>query len=124
MDIHLTVSGLLQVLIHCIDEGLPCCEDYDFWLRTSVRFPFLLIDKPLTLKDGGRPDQLSSIYRKGMDRFRIRSILKVLGSRDLDAEKRELATRELRKKCRIYGTGCIKHGRIKEGEEYLRLAVL
>ena len=44
----------------------------------SVRHSFLLIDKPLTLKDGGRPDQLSFIYRTGMDKFRIQAIVKVL----------------------------------------------
>ena len=104
------------------NEDLPCCEDYDFWLRASVRHEFLLIDKPLTLKDGGRPDQLSSIYATGIDRFRIQSILNLLNSNSLKPKQRTLAMYELRKKCRIYGTGCLRHGKIEEGRYYLDLS--
>ena len=104
------------------DEALPCCEDYDFWLRVSARHKIFLIDKPLTLKDGGRPDQVSSIYAPGMDRFRIQSILNLLESDTLTPIQRKLATSELRKKCRIYGNGCIKHGKLDEGRHYLSLA--
>ncbi len=102
------------------DESLPCCEDYDFWLRASVNHEFLLIDKPLTLKDGGRPDQVSSIYATGIDKFRIQSILNLLKSPNLTPGQRDLATRELHKKCRIYGAGCLKHGKREEGEYYLK----
>ena len=105
------------------DENFPCCEDYDFWLRISVRHPFLLIDKPLTLKDGGRSDQLSFIYRAGMDKFRIQAIVKVLETGNiLSDDQRRLAMEELKRKCRIYGNGCVKHGREKEGGYYLKLA--
>ena len=51
------------------DEQLPCCEDYDYWLRISATVPFLLLDNALTYKDGGRTDQVSSIHRTGMDRY-------------------------------------------------------
>lgn len=105
------------------NENLPCCEDYDFWLRASVQHEFLLIDKPLTLKDGGRPDQVSSIYATGIDKFRIQSILKLLRSNDLTSEQRKLATSELHKKCCIYGNGCLKHGKQEEGERYLNLSL-
>lgn len=104
------------------DENLPCCEDYDFWLRTSVKHEFLLIDEPLTLKDGGRPDQISSIYAIGIDKFRIQSIVKLLNSNILNAEQRKLAIHELHKKCRIYGNGCLKHGKTEEAMHYLELA--
>ena len=104
------------------DESLPCCEDYEMWLRVSARHPFLLVDRPLTLKDGGRPDQLSRVYRVGMDRFRIRALLKILGEPGLlSDEQRLLAARELSRKCRIYGEGCIRHGREDEGRYYLGL---
>ena len=103
------------------NEELPCCEDYDFWLRVSVRHKLLLIDRPLTLKDGGRPDQVSSIYARGMDRFRIQSILNLLESDILAPIQRKLAISELHKKCRIYGNGCIKHGRLEEGRRYASL---
>lgn len=103
------------------DESMLCCEDYDFWLRAGIKHEFLFLDKPLTLKDGGRGDQLSFIYRIGIDKFRISSILKVINSGVLDDEQFEFASRELRKKCTIYGNGCIKHKRQKEGEYYLEL---
>lgn len=103
------------------DEDLPCCEDYDFWLRVSSSHSFLLINKALTLKDGGRPDQVSYIYSRGMDKFRIHSIQKLLDSDDLNNETRLLAIHELSKKCRIYGNGCIKRGKIKEGRYFLGL---
>ncbi len=103
------------------DEEYPCCEDYEFWLRLSAREEFLLIDQALTLKDGGRDDQVSAIYRTGMDKFRIRAIVKTLSSGILNREQEELARKELARKCRIYGAGCIKHGREKEGQYYLNL---
>ncbi|MFH1038394.1 MAG: glycosyltransferase [PVC group bacterium] len=103
------------------DETLPCCEDYDFWLRASVRHPFLLVDEPLTFKEGGRPDQVSVIHRAGMDRFRIRSLVRLLGDEGLSREQRMMAAAELGIKCRIYGEGCVKRGREEEGRWYLTL---
>jgi glycosyltransferase involved in cell wall biosynthesis len=103
------------------DESLPCCEDYDFWLRVSVREKFLLVPRQLTIKDGGRDDQLSVVYRLGMDRYRIRSIVNLLENDTLDESQYALALAELEKKCAIYGNGCLKHGREEEGEYYLHL---
>jgi len=102
--------------------GLPCCEDYDLWLRVSARFPFLLIDQPLTIKEGGREDQVSFQHRVGMDRLRIQAIVRLLESSLLTREQTGLALMELRKKCRVYGLGCIKHGREEEGAAYLGMA--
>jgi glycosyltransferase involved in cell wall biosynthesis len=104
------------------DEELPCCEDYDLWLRVSAVFHFLLVAQPLTIKDGGREDQLSRIHRVGMDRFRITSILKIIGAGELSPEQLLLARRELVRKCLIYGQGCLKHGRREEGSRYLEIA--
>jgi len=104
------------------DESFPCCEDYELWLRCAVSHRFLLVAEPLTVKHGGRLDQVSVRYRVGMDRYRIRAIEKLLKRRDLTAEQRDLARRELARKCRIYGQGCIKHGRPDEGEIFLRKA--
>ena len=104
------------------DETLPCCEDYDLWLRVSCRFSFLLIDLPLTIKEGGRDDQVSVRYRIGMDTFRIRSLVALLESGSLNDEQQRLAVQELARKCTIYGNGCLKYGRIEEGQRYLALA--
>ena len=104
------------------DEEYPCCEDYEFWLRVSAEQEFLLVDQPLTLKDGGREDKVSAIYRAGMDKFRIQAIMKLLASGSLAEKKREAALKELQRKSRIYGNGCVKHGRPDEGSYYLNLS--
>jgi predicted glycosyltransferase involved in capsule biosynthesis len=103
------------------DESFPCCEDYDYWLRVTADQQVLLIDLPLTLKDGGRPDQLSCQYMVGMDKFRIKSLKSLIENGNLNLNKFELAKKELARKCRIYGNGCLKHGRPKEAEYYLSL---
>lgn len=103
------------------DELLPCCEDYDFWLRVSINNDFVLSKKQLITKEGGRSDQLSYIYRVGMDKFRIYSIEKILSSYSLTNEQYNIALKELVRKCKVYGNGCIKHGKKNEGEKYLAI---
>jgi len=103
------------------DEDLPVCEDYDLWLRIACRHPIFLIGDRLTVKEGGHPDQLSSRYT-GMDRFRIKALLKLLEGERLNGEQRQAVLEELSLKCRIYGKGCIKRGKHDEGDAYLKLA--
>jgi glycosyltransferase involved in cell wall biosynthesis len=103
------------------DEDLPCCEDYDLWLRVSPFWEFLYIDRPLTIKNGGRPDQVSSQYRLGMDRFRIKALGKLLEAGRLGPEHYRMAVEALTAKCCIYGNGCLKHGREEEGRRYLEM---
>jgi glycosyltransferase involved in cell wall biosynthesis len=105
------------------DEALPVCEDYDLWLRVSCRHPIHLLDKCLVIKEGGAPDQLSKSLT-GMDRFRIKSLIKVMESGCLSPGQWEAAFSELRKKCEIYGKGCIKRGKTEEGKHYLGLPLL
>lgn len=107
-------------LVGLFDETLPVCEDYDLWLRVSCRFPIHLIEAPLVIKRGGHPDQLSR--NKGNDRFRVQALKKILETDILDENQYALASAALRKKCRIYVQGCLKRGRIKEADDYMRLA--
>ena len=102
------------------DEALPACEDYDLWLRISAQFPIFLIDQPLVVKRGGHPDQLSRTTPT-LDRFRIQALVKILNSGRLTVSQYDLAYKELETKCRIYGQGCLKRGRIEEGNLYLCL---
>ena len=102
------------------DEDLPACEDYDLWLRIACRYPVHLINEKLVVKEGGHPDQLSSRY-KGMDRFRIRALVKLIEGGILNDKQLMAAIAELSLKCRIYGTGCIKRGKRDEGDFYLQL---
>ena len=111
----------LFFLVGKFDESMQCCEDYDFWLRVSSKFPFLLLDKPLTIKEGGREDQVSCIYRMGMDRFRIDSLKKLLDSGALSDEQYAFALEEFVKKIHVFGNGCLKHGNTTIGNTYLDL---
>jgi glycosyltransferase involved in cell wall biosynthesis len=102
------------------DETLPAAEDYDLWLRISCRYPVYLIERKLVVKEGGHDDQLSQRFI-GIDRFRIRAIVNLIQSGILTQDQRGGALEELSIKCRIYGEGCIKRGRIEEGWSYLSL---
>ncbi len=129
-SLGMCVIGMSTIMAHrsvfdcygLFDETLLCCEDYDFWLRVGCREPFLLVAEPLTCKDGGRPDQLSTQHRLGMDLYHIQSLCKLLESGQLDPGQRCEATAHLVRKCTIYGQGCLKHGRPEAGAQYLALA--
>ncbi|OGR01414.1 MAG: glycosyl transferase family A [Deltaproteobacteria bacterium RIFOXYD12_FULL_55_16] len=108
--------------IGLFDESLPCCEDYELWLRASLCHPFLLVDMPLTVKHGGRPDQVSVQFKTGMDRFRLRALEKLLAEAPLTREQFCLASAELVRKATVYGQGCLKHGHREEGQRFLILA--
>lgn len=110
----------LLAQIGLFDESLPACEDYDLWLRIASRFPIHLLRQPLVIKTGGHPDQLSARF-KGMDRFRIRSMVKLLNQKGLHPPQQQALMDELRRKCRIYAMGCLKRGRQSEGKYYLDL---
>lgn len=102
------------------DETLPACEDYDFWLRTTSRYPVMLIPQYLTIKEGGHPDQQSKKY-PAMDQFRIYSLKKILESGDLTAEYFSAAIEELINKCSIYITGSLKRGKFQEAAYYQQI---
>tara|TARA_B100000315_G_scaffold88389_1_gene81174 strand:- start:1716 stop:2543 length:828 start_codon:yes stop_codon:yes gene_type:complete len=99
------------------DENIPVCEDYDLWLRITSKYPVHLLDEELTVKDGGRPDQLSRKIPMP-DRFRIQAIIKLLETGKLNKDQSILAKKELQKKCIIYIDGCRKHGRDEEASKY------
>jgi len=102
------------------DEDLPACEDYDLWLRTSLRFPVYLIDQPLVVKRGGHEDQLSRA--PGLDRFRIHSLQKIIQGESLTPGQFNAAVKTLKQKCRIYAHGCLRRGRKAEAGHYMELS--
>lgn len=104
------------------NTSFRCCEDYDLWLRVSCRNTFLLVDQPLTIKEGGRPDQVSFQFRIGMDKLRIQAILDLLESGLLNQSQAKLARQEIMKKSTVYGKGCLRHDKLEEGRKYLQLA--
>jgi glycosyltransferase involved in cell wall biosynthesis len=105
--------------VGCFDEDLPAAEDYDLWLRVAVDYPVPLLPQPLVIKRGGHPGQLSA--RPSIDRYRIRALEKLLSSGRLSRKQYELTWGALQRKSEIYGQGCLKRGRVEEGEMYLAL---
>lgn len=102
------------------DERLPACEDYDLWLRVACRWPVYRLDTPRVVKRGGHADQLSR--QPCLDRYRIRALVKIIEDGRLDARRYNAAVWALRRKCTVYGNGCLKRGRLAEAGQYLRLA--
>ena len=102
------------------DEKLPACEDYDFWLRVSAKFPVLLIPEYLTIKEGGHSDQQSKRYQ-AMDAFRMYALEKLLRQNNLNDKHYQLAYAELKKKCEIYLNGARKRKKTAEIMHYERL---
>jgi glycosyltransferase involved in cell wall biosynthesis len=102
------------------DEKLPACEDYDFWLRATAKYPVFLIPEHLTIKEGGHPDQQSKKY-PALDKFRIYAIEKILKSGGLDRDDFRLACEVLQDKCLVYKRGARKRGKLKEVEHCRRI---
>ncbi len=118
--VGMSTSVVKKVLfdeVGLFDENLPACEDYDLWLRICSKYKIKLIPEPLTIKFGGRDDQLSS--QPGLDKYRIYSLEKILSSNILNAEKEKLTRKEIMRKCKIYANGAKKRGKLKEFNYYL-----
>ena len=102
------------------DESLPVCEDYDMWLRICSRHPVLFIPRPLIVKRGGHADQLSRSF-EALDKYRIRSLVKILESGALKDDLRQCTLDELRRKVAIVAQGARRRGRPGEAQHYLSL---
>ena len=103
--------------IGLFDYSLPVCEDYDLWLRITARNPVLYVEEPFLIKYGGHEDQLSKKYW-GMDRFRIKSLEKIISSRVLSELDENAAKKMLMEKIYIFIQGAQKRGNIKEVKKF------
>jgi len=104
-------------LVGYFDEALPACEDYDLWLKICHQFPVAYIDKPLITKYGGHGDQLSGQFW-GMDRFRIRSLHRLMQQQELNREQLFAAKSILASKLEILLNGAKKHKNIEVIAEF------
>lgn len=100
--------------IGLFDGSLDVCEDYDLWIRISSRYEIGLIDEKLITKHGGAPDQLSIKYW-GMDRFRCRSLEKILNKGGINSN---LIKETLISKYRLLLKGAKKHNRLSDVKKY------
>jgi glycosyltransferase involved in cell wall biosynthesis len=103
------------------DPDLEIAEDYELWLRISSAHRIGYIDEPLVTKRGGHEDQLSEKYGQ-IEIFRLRALLRDIERGLFGGQNLILARREAARKCRIYGRGCEKRGKIQEAAGYFELA--
>ncbi len=109
--------------IGMFDPNLPACEDYDLWLRITAKHTVSLVEQQLTNKYGGHADQLSKAHW-GMDRFRIRSLAKIINGGQLNSKQQRAAIAVLIDKTRILLQGAMKRGNlqhIKKLQQWLKL---
>jgi hypothetical protein len=99
------------------DESLPVCEDYDMWLRICAFLPVLYLEEPQIIKHGGHSGQLSTKYW-GIDRFRIRSLEKIIQNPALKSELQITAMRMLIHKISIFLNGAKKRNKSSEIKKY------
>ena len=114
------INKMIFKEIGLFDKDFPACEDYDFWLRATPKFPVYLIPEYLTIKEGGRSDQLSKMY-PAMDTFRICALKKIINSGILSKKNCTIAFSELKKKCEIYIKGAQKRGKFTEVDAYKKM---
>jgi len=100
------------------DEDLPACEDYALWLALVRCHEFHFIRRPLVIKRGGHPDQLSKKIW-GLDRFRIRVLDSLAGDPGLAPEERAAVRQVLAEKTRILAEGSRRRGRTRGAEGWM-----
>jgi len=103
------------------DRRFCVCEDYELWLRITAQHPVLYLDRKLTIKRGGHADQLSAATW-GLDRFRVKALLKLLESGALSQDQRQEALAETARKARILAAGYAARGKRRRAAYYESLA--
>jgi len=98
--------------IGLFDEELEVCEDYDLWLRISLKHEIGLVQKRLITKYAGHNDQLS-FKHWGMDKFRVQALEKLL-----ESDNKDIVLNTLLEKYRVLLKGAVKYDRISDIKEY------
>ena len=98
------------------DESLPACEDYELWLRLTLRTPVVLLSERLIVKRGGHADQLSRCVPV-LDQHRISALEGIL-SAPLNVRQQQAVFAQLVQKCRIVASGARKRHDTARGALY------
>jgi len=111
------VARSLYVEMGGFDEAFGLCEDYELWLRVTLREAVGLVPERLVVKRGGHADQLSR-STWGLDRFRVAALVKLVLAAPLGAGDRDAALTMLRAKCAILAAGAARRGQHDQTERY------
>ena len=109
--------------IGLFNEDYLVCEDYDLWLRFTLKFQVGFVETPIIIKYGGHEDQLSMKY-KAMDYYRVKSMRNILLTNQLDIKLEKKVKEEMSKKCSILLTGYQKHNNMSaynEIEDWMKI---
>lgn len=115
------IRASVLAVIGGFDPDLAACEDYDLWLRLASRYRVDFIPEKLIVKTGGHDDQLSRKYR-GMDRFRVYALEKILQQDHLSRQQRAWVLATLVEKCDILHIGYRNRGKPDEARVYQQAA--
>jgi len=102
------------------DEDLPACEDYDLWLRASLRYEIHTLPEALIEKRGGHEDQLSR--QPGLDIYRISALRKVLRDSTIPDEYRAAIEEDIVRRAGIVVEGARKRGNRDLVDEFEAIA--
>ena len=94
------------------DETFEVCEDYDLWLRVPARDPVLFVEEKLLYKHGGHEDQLSRRHW-GMDRFRVKTLQRILNEGLVSGEDERRTRETLIEKLEVLVQGAKKRDNVQ-----------
>ena len=106
------------------DPSYRVCEDYELWLRLTLRESVGLVEGgPLVERRAGQPDQLS-VITPAMDRFRVRALQGLLRSAELSPSQSCLVLDAIAEKAGILARGAARHcpGEVEHFAEIARQA--
>lgn len=96
------------------------CEDYDLWLKITAQHDVGYISETLTVKYGGRSDQLSNSI-KCMDHYRVMSLQSILSNRFVRAQDKKDIYALILQKCEILLNGYLKHKNMQNYQDVFEL---
>ena len=96
---------------------MPVCEDYELWLRLFSQRPVCLVPEALLVKTGGHFDQLSR-SRWGMDRYRVKALLKTFESESLTPLQKLWTAEEIVIKAAVLAQGAAKRRNLSRARGY------
>jgi glycosyltransferase involved in cell wall biosynthesis len=92
------------------NEELRTAEDYELWIRAQINYPAYYIPRPLTIKYGGHPNQLSSLHYN-IDLFRLKALINIIKTEYLPPDKFRMIQKEIKLKLKLIIKGFEKRNK-------------
>jgi glycosyltransferase involved in cell wall biosynthesis len=105
--------------IGLFEEDYPVCEDYDLWLKMTLRYEVGYIEEPIIKKFGGHSDQLSQRFF-AMDYWRVKAMGRMLTQDVLYPNEESALAEEIMVKSEILLRGYEKHNNMQDYAEVVK----